>query len=564
MPDTIDLVDFTGGLNLRQNEFQLGPTESPAMLNVEIDPRGGFQTREGWTRWNSADIVASPTAVTWDPRNAEYHPLSTGSFLVYVANGSTVYAADATSVFSDLTIPVGASPHLADFASWGDTVHIACGRPNASHKRAGTAAAVAFPYNVVFNNNYTTPLNGQMPAAEHVEAHGGYLFVANTNEAGVNHHNRLRWSHPDQPEDWHENDKLDIEVGGGQITALRSFRDHLLIFKTESVWALYGYDLDSWQLVRVSTAVGVPSPTAVTRSESAIYFYSSASRNGIYGYSGESPVLLSTRLDPAMESVADPDDVWLGWSGRRLWVSVPWVSRDVTGDPATVALGTTFVFDPEVGEEGAWMAHRPALGTLRQVITHTDINNRPLATLHGDSGAACLVRIGAAEKAADWIDEGGGWTGFETFYRTRWLTAGSPTQRKSWLRPKFVVRQPPEDVTIRADAYWNYDATNARRTRQLTLPGTYDTTYWRAGGFDDPAGGGFDFKELGPLDPSGRGALFQGEAADSPRGIIGRSGGSVGVADSIQIKVSTAATDLGKAWRVDAAIFPVNLRRKTT
>ena len=33
--------DFTGGLNLRADQFQLSKNESPDMLNVEIDPRGG-------------------------------------------------------------------------------------------------------------------------------------------------------------------------------------------------------------------------------------------------------------------------------------------------------------------------------------------------------------------------------------------------------------------------------------------------------------------------------------------------------------------------------------------
>lgn len=36
-----ELKDFTGGLNFRADQFQLADNESPDMLNVEIDPRGG-------------------------------------------------------------------------------------------------------------------------------------------------------------------------------------------------------------------------------------------------------------------------------------------------------------------------------------------------------------------------------------------------------------------------------------------------------------------------------------------------------------------------------------------
>ena len=34
-------ADFRGGLNLRADQFNIAENESPAMLNVEVDPRGG-------------------------------------------------------------------------------------------------------------------------------------------------------------------------------------------------------------------------------------------------------------------------------------------------------------------------------------------------------------------------------------------------------------------------------------------------------------------------------------------------------------------------------------------
>ena len=41
------IYDFTGGLNFRADQFQLKANESPSMLNVEIDPRGGVFSRAG-------------------------------------------------------------------------------------------------------------------------------------------------------------------------------------------------------------------------------------------------------------------------------------------------------------------------------------------------------------------------------------------------------------------------------------------------------------------------------------------------------------------------------------
>ena len=76
------------------------------------------------------------------------------------------------------------------------------------------------------------PTSNTMPQAEYVAGHASYLFVACTDEADGNHFARVRWSHPDKPDSWRADDFLDIDSGGGRITGLMSFRDHLLIFKT--------------------------------------------------------------------------------------------------------------------------------------------------------------------------------------------------------------------------------------------------------------------------------------------------------------------------------------------
>ena len=68
--EPLNLMDFTGGLNLRRNQFQLADNESPDLLNVDIDPRGGFYTRKGWQRWNDTDVVDPEQRRNGRPRNA--------------------------------------------------------------------------------------------------------------------------------------------------------------------------------------------------------------------------------------------------------------------------------------------------------------------------------------------------------------------------------------------------------------------------------------------------------------------------------------------------------------
>jgi hypothetical protein len=42
-----NLQDFRGGLNLRSDPFELADNESPDLLNVDLDPRGGVEQRKG-------------------------------------------------------------------------------------------------------------------------------------------------------------------------------------------------------------------------------------------------------------------------------------------------------------------------------------------------------------------------------------------------------------------------------------------------------------------------------------------------------------------------------------
>src|SRR5690606_23232499 len=98
-------------------------------------------------------------------------------------------------------------------------------------------------------------------------------------------------------EAWHEDDVIDIREGGGPITGLVPMGDHLLIFKQSSVWALFGYDSDSWQLVNVAREKGAIHRQAIARNEHSVFFYSHL--EGVYVIQGsEYPREISQALRP--------------------------------------------------------------------------------------------------------------------------------------------------------------------------------------------------------------------------------------------------------------------------
>ena len=52
------LESFSGGLNFRSDQFNLAPNESPDLLNVVVDPRGGVRMRDGVDRRNTTALSA--------------------------------------------------------------------------------------------------------------------------------------------------------------------------------------------------------------------------------------------------------------------------------------------------------------------------------------------------------------------------------------------------------------------------------------------------------------------------------------------------------------------------
>jgi hypothetical protein len=572
--EPINLVSFVGGLNLRRSQFQLADDESPDMCNVDVDPRGGFVTRRGWLRWNEEDVV-DPFVIEWKPRNQFSHAKTTGEQDIYVVNGTKIYVAPVTGEFSEVPgVVAQANIHGCDFAAWGDTVYMTPGMFQPSVRRVGGVVSTLDGDNW---SEVDAPLFGVLPQADFIEAHAGYLFVASTFENATSHYTRLRWSHPNRPDAWRQDDFIDLEAHGGRITGIMAFQDHLLIFKTNNIWALYGYDESTWQLVRVSTSTGCPCTTAATRSERHAFFFSASDKGGVYAYNGEAPVYISERLQPAFEQLFTYQNVYVSWAGRRLWVAVPW--RMGTGPTQDVS--SVFVFDPDVGDRGCWQMYRSDYGAIGPVIDASDINGKyPLGTFWSDR-TACIVILDYLEEAYDAVyqqtvlaTENGAvittsddlmieMTGaanntqqFESYYKTRWLHGGWPDRKKSWRRPTFVCREVPRETELVVEAFRDYDETTVKRSRTLRLA-PQGGAMWTEEGYTLPGEDGFDWTLGGEDDSTGTGADY-GPVQGGSRLI---RGGSFGMARAIQMRISASPNSPRRRWGVDGIVAKIVMRR---
>lgn len=451
------LADFTGGLNLRADAFQLARNESPELMNVDVDPRGGFRLRGGVAPWG-ADADGEVRALL---------PFKTTSsafqVVAQVGNGFKWSTGGAWSAAGALT-----RTGLARSTVFKDRLYIVTGADGDVIRWDGSSAtAIAVP---AYNENIEAPTtagDGKMPRAKCIATHMGSVFAGNITEGATAHPNRVRWSHPNFPEDWRALDFIDIDVGhdGDEITALVPFGDRLLVFKRRSIHAIYGAPPEGLQVFPVSAEVGAPSQEAVVATDIGIYFYSVP--EGVFLYQGKEPRYQFERLAPATRdgslTAANAQSVRLGWGNRRLWLSVPWEGGG--------ALDRVFVLDPELGKNGAWVAYDLAVGPF------LEWNPPGGATqfLAGAVGRTTVVSLDNANQSFD--DWGAGAEHIESYYRTRWVDLGAPLMSKRWKRPQVVLQSGSNSV-VEVEAFSDYDPTTIRRRFNLTTAADTSRMVW--------------------------------------------------------------------------------------
>ena len=523
----LNVVDFTGGVNLRPEAFQLLENELPVLFNLEVDPRGGLNTRKGW-RATGPQITTDP----WNPHNAYRHVTATAEW-VYVAASGKVYGR-SVGAWSVVTPYATADPHMADFAAWGDTVYVTTGRDHASYavlNGVATEMGVSGYSGGNWQNDYTNPGTVRcFPAAELTCTHAGYMFAANTTENGTRFPNRLRFSHPNKPDAWAFPDYHDINEGGGKITSIMSFNDRLLIFKEDSVWALFGYDDDTWDMTNISRTIGCANNQLAARSEDAVFFLSWP--HGIFAYNTARVDEISVQIrtvfhDQKMDPVAIKN-AFMGWVGRRLWVSLPYSGEHPLPDDALMV----FVFDPVLG---SWTMFRGSEDCVPGPYIERIETDASESEVSVNRTFPWLVALDAMPGRA--VDEcrPGMVMPFQTRLRTRWLDAGAPTWKKSWRRPDFLLRALTVESTVDVRVYHDFDNSNAERSFIVTYSPDNVLAMW----------GHFKY---------GDGTRYGGSEQSSSV----ERGGTMGRAGTVQLEVTGYP---GVQWGLNGIIFKYIPRR---
>ena len=520
--------DFTGGLNLRADAFQLGGNESPDLLNVDIDPRGGFMMRRGIQRYNTA-AVGAIGAGAFTPKRLWVWEQTTPQVLV-AANSLVFWAASST--FASTTIATTAA-HGASFAAWsGSTrfVYIATGSGSVSQKWSGAAAtALTASGAAQWQESFAAPTGVHMPKADHCATHQSRMWVASTNEDATAFPDRVRWSHPLFPESWRSADYIDIPEGGSGITALVSFGETLLVFKKRSVHAIYGFDNDTWSKVQLTGKLGTVSPQTVAVTEGMVYFF--CWPDGLFGFDGQGFTDLFASMRPMIQSGQITDasiaNAHVAVLNRRVWVSLPAVS--------TTTANFSLVLDPTLGNGGSWVKFQLA-GGVAGVAAGADFTlasgQRLSLACHPTEPYVLQVDVDGSVQD----NQTGTLANYSSYYVTRWQDAGGISNLKMWRRPDLIVKQVSTATSLTVQGFQDWDSGSVKRLATVVVPAVGAAGFWRLTGVE--------------VDPyPGWGQMTWG-AAQSGSGYA--HSGNLGLARSVQLKISGAG---GAAWGVDSISY---------
>ena len=524
--------DFTGGLNFRADQFQLANNESPFILNMDVDPRGGVFARAGYRKKHTTQVSGN-----WNPKGLFNYKdasspriiLNTGYEVVNsVPTDGKIYQSTGGN-FSTIQYSSGndvaiKSANGAGVTQWLDTIYIAVGKDGSQMYKwnQNDTYATALLASGPTWQPYQNPVGGYMPRAEHVRAHANKLFVANTKELNddatptlVDHPNRIRWSHENRPEDWYQDDYIDIVAGGEGIRGLAIVDGQLLIFKPKAVYLLMGYDVDSFQLVELSTTVGIQYPQHVVEGSGGAYFFDYPAgllfynRNGIQDlFSRLKPVIDTNRLNANRLT-----DLTLSYVNDRLWMSAPFDIRN-TGTAVDYS-NMNFIFDPSIGRSGAFTMYQSA--SYANAATPSPI--LPYGLLSGcdwtdDDGEIWHLMIhpndnfkyvmyidefeysdNVAQNQTDDILEGNELGDYTTNYTTSWFYDDRYVQDKTFVRSLYVVRPVDENTQIVVNVYHDFNNEDVITSHTIDLMPVVTGGVWGTAIFGTSVFGESDLRE---------------------------------------------------------------------
>lgn len=542
MVETFRIDDFTGGLNANADKFHLQPNESPSMGNVDVDPRGGVSLRLGSQNFSADHSIGGYSNGVVEQM---FHWRYGGTDQVLLAVSGTGSGASTNTILqmsNSGTISAAFSgPSSAErlydslFAKWdGTTPYVFVGGRLRLRWNGTSGSTLDDPTSSgAWNESLTTSLGNNMPTARHVATHVDRLWVAYTTESSTDYPNRVRFSHPTHPEDWREDDYIDIVGGMNGVTALVPNGERLLVFKGDSIHAIYGYDTDTFTVVELANAVGVRNARQIgVDPGGAVYFFSNRM---LLKLDGDSITDVSANMRPWWDAqnswvggryfaTYEPSAPRVSYANRKVWVS--WAHSQIS---------SVFVLNPsirsETNQHGSWTEYTYKMSTA--IVPYGILNHaidmpasgggwKHLAAFYWGSPVIRVAEIDVPNVYTDEKQSDGSTMTYGGSYTTGWIDLGSVSQKKMWGRPDIIINKAGYETDITIYSARDWQDLDFDRSGTVVLPD-------ESGGF--------------PLLVTGS-RLIRGKR--------------IGLARAVQLRI---AGEAGLFWNVESITFKYNPRR---
>jgi hypothetical protein len=187
----LPLRDFTGGVNYRDDAFQLPLGQSPDLMNVELLPQGGMERRKSVRRLNPTTLAATPSALLPYRKGAQIL-VQQGSTVAWGTSSGTFTSLGGVAPFDKPTAGRMRSCETGSLTLHNESLYV-CRNAEQNAFRWDGSATELLDASAAWNDKVSTPLHGRFPKARYTVFHQGFVFTAWTVEGGTTYKNRVRW-----------------------------------------------------------------------------------------------------------------------------------------------------------------------------------------------------------------------------------------------------------------------------------------------------------------------------------------------------------------------------------
>ena len=282
----VDMFDMSGGWVPDASQFSLAPNELLAAENVELDYRGGFRVRAGYTRISNPGVDFCHLGI--------YTHADGDNHLMAVDDTGDLYTATTTTlVDSGINLAAynpGTYPdrmYDVSFTQLKDYLYISSLRGNTWRFDGSTWVEVT---DSTLNGGGTdgTP---EFPKAKSTLALHNRVFAANIMDGANPYRSRVVWSTLTAGTDQYGGNRFEAtsfidvqENDGGEIQAIHPFQSTIIIFKDDALFVLSGDDESSFSVYPADDTVGTTVSGSIASDESVLFFLDP--RSGVYAFDG--------------------------------------------------------------------------------------------------------------------------------------------------------------------------------------------------------------------------------------------------------------------------------------